>query len=190
MRKRDRLTVLGMALYCGVVFCVFLAWGMHSEAMDIPEPEVPKIAETHLNNYADPIHAEPLVHITPETVEPLEYQDEIVELPAVNVIEDCTITYYCAERWAHICGTGDGITATGETVTPGVTCAVDPTVIPYGSVVMIDYGDGVLHEYAAQDAGAIVSGAHIDVCVESHSQALELGRRTATVYWSVPEDAL
>lgn len=109
------------------------------------------------------------------------------EEPEVHIIENCIITYYCAERYPHICGTGDGITATGDIVTPGVTCAVDPSVIPYGSIVSVDYGDGVLHEYVAQDAGAWIDGSHIDICVKSHTEALELGRRTATVYWRAPE---
>lgn len=109
---------------------------------------------------------------------------------AVHIIEDCDITYYCAERYPHICGNGDGLTATMETVTPGVTCAVDPSVIPLGSIVSVDYGDGVLHSYIAQDMGAWIDGQHIDICVDKHTEALELGRKSATVYWSGPEAGL
>ncbi len=283
MRRRDRLTVFGMALYGGIIFAVFLAWGMRSGAVnDLPGQERGAVFETisfgskrngseppkktaggisfsprargkttpycsasafsgsYTNNVVLPfqkqsvrfafertnhetneprrlrcgevvecvrtrataplgplaksnyghiettdrvIEADTLVYATPETVQVAEYLDECVEMPEVHVIEDCTVTYYCAEQYAHICGTGDGITATGARVTPGVTCAVDPSVIPFGSVVCVDYGDGVLHEYVAQDSGAWVNEDHIDICVETHSKALELGTRTATVYW-------
>ncbi len=224
MRRRDRLTVFGMALYCGIIFAVFLAWGMRSGAVnDLPGQERGAVFETisfgSKRNGSEPpkktaggisfsprtplkrpkgyrpletmqspgtvgvIQAEPLIYVAPETVQVAEFLDECVEMPAVHVIEDCTVTYYCAEQYAHICGTGDGITATGGRVTPGVTCAVDPSVIPFGSVVCVDYGDGVLHEYVAQDSGAWVNEDHIDICVETHSKALELGTRTATVYW-------
>lgn len=179
MRKRERLTVLGMALYGGVVFSAFLAHGMRTEAAAPPGPAEPQVTV----RMPAAVQAEPLVYVTPEALEPVMLLEEVTE-PEVNVIEDCTVTYYCCEKRAHICGTGDGITATGTQATPGVTCAVDPAVIPFGSVVCVDYGDGVLHEYVAQDAG--VSGDHVDLCVESHSQALTLGRTTATVYWSAP----
>lgn len=136
-----------------------------------------------------PLQAEALIfYTTPEIIEPVILPEEVTE-PEVNVIENCVITYYCAERYAHICGTGDGITATGDEAVPGVTCAVDPSVIPYGSTVMIDYGDGVLQEYTAQDTGVWVTEAHVDVCVASHQEALEMGKVTATVYWTAPGEA-
>lgn len=148
----------------------------------MPEAEPPEITVTSLELPVEPIHAKPLVYVTPETVEPVALLDEVTE-PEVHIIENCAVTYYCAERYPHICGTGDGITATGVAVTPGVTCAVDPSVIPYGSIVTVDYGDGVLHEYVAQDSGVWVNEDHIDICVDKHDTALEMGRRTATVYW-------
>lgn len=134
-----------------------------------------------------PLQAEALIfYTTPEIIEPVILPEEVTE-PEVNVIENCVITYYCAERYAHICGTGDGITATGAEATPGVTCAVDPAVIPFGSIVCVDYGDGVLHEYIAQDSGAWVNEDHVDLCVGTHDEALALGKKTATVYWSAPD---
>lgn len=76
---------------------------------------------------------------------------------------------YCTERTPHICGTGDGITASGAPVTAGLTIAVDPDLIPLGSVVYIE-GIGVR---VAQDIGGAVQGYCIDVAVEgSHEDAL------------------
>lgn len=100
-----------------------------------------------------------------------------------NKIIGCEVTYYCCERYEHICGGGDGLTASGNVVVANYTCAVDPAVIPMGSRVWVDYGDGVMHEYIADDVGGAVNGAHIDIALETHEEALAAGRRTATVWW-------
>lgn len=76
---------------------------------------------------------------------------------------------YCTERYPHICGTGDGITASGAPVTAGLTIAVDPEIIPLGSIVYVqDVGVRV-----AQDIGGAVQGYCIDVAVPgTHEDAL------------------
>ena len=98
-------------------------------------------------------------------------------------LDDVTVTHY--DPCVKCCGKTDGITATGVHVTPYYTVAVDPDVIPLGSDVMVDYGDGVIHYYKAEDTGGGVKGNHIDLCVTEHDEALELGVRCATV-WFVP----
>ena len=88
------------------------------------------------------------------------------------------LTHYCTEKREHICGTGTGLTATGTKVTAGRSIAVDPSVIPYGSKVYIEgYGWRV-----AEDCGGGVDGKHIDIAVESHSQALSMGTKTGGVW--------
>lgn len=89
-------------------------------------------------------------------------------------IGECTITAYCCEPCEHICGTGDGLTAAGLPVTPGIV-AVDPSVIPLGSTVVIDG-----QKYLAADTG--VTGLSVDVAVPTHEEALERGVRTANVW--------
>ena len=116
--------------------------------------------------------------------EPQTYEDWFRENS--TKIDSCTITHYCCERYKHICGTGSGITATGTEVIADYTCAVDPTVIPYGAEVMVDYGDSVAF-YVALDCGGSVNGNHIDLAVETHTEALELGTKEATVYWRIYE---
>ena len=109
-------------------------------------------------------------------------------LENANVIDNCTVTYYCAEEYPHICGWGLGVTATGEKCDPGHMVAVDKSVIPLHSQVILDYGDGDLHYYFAEDVGGAVKGNHVDVMCETHAEALSCGKRTATVYWIGPED--
>ena len=98
---------------------------------------------------------------------------------AYQYIGECTVTYYCCEPYAHICGDGDGLTATGIPVTPGVV-AVDPEVIPLGSTVIIDG-----QAYLAADTGGTVRGNHVDIAVATHQEAEGLGTTTADV-WVVP----
>lgn len=95
---------------------------------------------------------------------------------AYEYIGECTVTHYCCELYAHVCGDGDGLTATGIPVTPGVV-AVDPEVIPLGSTVIIDG-----QAYLAADTGGTVRGNHVDIAVATHQEALELGTRTAEVW--------
>lgn len=135
------------------------------------------------------VSAEPTSAASVEDVEewvPEDFENEKIEealLDRSNKIENCTISHYCTELRPHICGTGNGITASGRRVQAGVSCAVDPDVIPLGSTVMVDYGDGEIHYYVADDVGAWVEGNHIDLAVSGHQEALDLGMKTATVYW-------
>lgn len=187
MTKKDRRITTGVSVYCAALCMVFAIWALPARSAELPEPVPPEITAQGPVEPAHVVHVEPLVYHAPgpaPEAAPDPTPAPEPEPPLPNVIEHCTITYYCAEQYEHICGTGDGITATGTEVTPGVTCAVDPEVIPYGSVVMVDYGDGELHEYIAQDAG--VQGEHIDLCVALHNTALELGVTEATVYWAYP----
>ena len=119
--------------------------------------------------------------------EPEEAENERIEaalLARSQVIADCTITFYCNEQYPHICGTGDGIAADGTPALAWATCAVDPEVIPLGSTVMVDLGDGYgLRILQANDTG--VSGSHLDICVGSHQEALEQGIQTANVHWCI-----
>lgn len=112
---------------------------------------------------------------------------EPVRLDQAHVLEGVVITHY--DTCKQCCAKTDGITASGVRATPYITVAVDPAMIPLGSVVLVDYGDGAgLCRYRAEDTGGAIKGSRIDVCVGSHAEALQLGRRTATVYWVAREE--
>ena len=84
-------------------------------------------------------------------------------------------TAYCACE--KCCGTSDGITATGTKATAGRTIAVDPSVIPYGTRVIING-----HTYIAEDCGGAVNGNEIDIFFDNHEEALNFGRQQLTAY--------
>ena len=112
---------------------------------------------------------------------------EPLRLDQAHVLENVTVTHYdcCVE----CCGKVDGLTASGTHATPYSTVAVDPSVIPLGAVLLVDYGDGAgLRRYRAEDTGGAIKGSRIDLCVGSHAEAQQLGRRTATVYWVAREE--
>lgn len=100
---------------------------------------------------------------------------------AYRYVGECKISAYCCEPYAHICGDGDGLTATGIPATPGVV-AVDPEVIPLGSTVIIDG-----QAYLAADTGGAVQGLHVDVAMATHQEADAFGVRWADV-WIMEED--
>ena len=122
-------------------------------------------------------------YLTGEEMEAAE--NELIEaalLARSHRLEDVTITFYCCEERPHICGTGTGITASGRRVTPYVSCAVDPDIIPLGSTIMIEY-NGEMVYLRADDTGPAVKGDHIDIAVQDHQEALSLGTKTADIWW-------
>ena len=63
-------------------------------------------------------------------------------------------------------------------MTPWVSIAVDPSIIPLGSSVYIDgYGS-----FKAHGTGGAIRGNRIDVCVSSHAEAYQLGVVYRDVY--------
>jgi len=69
-------------------------------------------------------------------------------------------------------------TSTGTTPKEGRTIAVDPKVIPYGSIVYIqDYG-----YYIAEDCGGDIKSNRIDVFTASHENAIQQGKKVANVW--------
>lgn len=105
--------------------------------------------------------------------ERMEYVEPAAEEPVS--LGEFTLVHYCA--CASCCGKSDGITATGTVATAGRTIAVDPEVIPLGSVVVIDG-----HEYIAEDTGGAIKGKKIDMFCESHEEALQRGVAVKEVF--------
>ena len=69
-------------------------------------------------------------------------------------------------------------TASGTKPKANYTIAVDTRIIPLGSILYIE-GFGY---FIAQDTGSAIKGNRIDIFVDSHQQALKLGRKKANVF--------
>ncbi|MBA7523104.1 hypothetical protein ES705_15227 [subsurface metagenome] len=59
--------------------------------------------------------------------------------------------------------------------------AVDPELIPYGSVVIIKMPDGEIVPAIAGDCGGAIKGKRIDLYVESLDEAFQFGRQNLRV---------
>lgn len=181
MKRNIARLILILAVIAWAIMAVsVLVTPVKADAAPIAEPQ-----EDDGRLPGDDVPATERCYMTEEEVQE-DYENENIEaalLARSNVIEDCTITFYCNEKYPHICGNGDGIARDGTPALAWATCAVDPDVIPLGSTVMVDLGDGELRTLTANDVGGSIKGNHIDICVDSHNSALQLGRQTATVYW-------
>lgn len=67
--------------------------------------------------------------------------------------------------------------SSGEVLTAGVSVAVDTSVIPYGSELLIN---GM--KYIAHDTGSGINGNCIDVYHDDHQKAVEFGLQYAEVF--------
>ncbi|MDE5863031.1 MAG: 3D domain-containing protein, partial [Lachnospiraceae bacterium] len=87
------------------------------------------------------------------------------------------ITAYCTCRICCGVYSGGNRTASGTIPTTNRTIAVDTSVIPFGTRVVIN---GQI--YVAEDRGGAIKGKRIDMFFYTHKEALRWGRRTMEVY--------
>lgn len=90
-----------------------------------------------------------------------------------------TLTAYCAcptccGQWSNM---SNPRTASGTTATAGRTIAADTSIYPFGTQLVING-----QVYTVEDTGGAIRGNRIDVFCSSHQEALNFGRRVASVY--------
>ena len=134
------------------------------------------------------------VNATCDTYRTRALQNEINELTAhIEALKQVTekysvdtfqVTAYSPyDNVSGMCNDGNpNVTATSTKPRPG-TIAVDPKVIPYGSKIIIVYDDGTIEHGVAEDCGELIKGNVIDVFKQTYKEAIEHGRREATVIW-------
>ena len=125
-----------------------------------------------------------------ETLEPLSEIDKILTLDYGEkiYIGEFRLTAYCS--CSKCCGkwalnrpkdeNGNEIVygAAGIALTEGISVAVDPKVIPYGTI--IEFDDKL---WIAHDTGGAIKGNRIDVYYSSHERALSSGMaKTVSVF--------
>ena len=101
-----------------------------------------------------------------ESVPETEAESVNDTVPEMEYAGTFTLTAYCNCR--KCCGKwAGGPTASGLMPEAGRTIAVDPDVIPLGTIVYIE-GFGY---FTAEDTGSAINGNRIDVYMGSHSEA-------------------
>lgn len=114
-------------------------------------------------------------------VTPVDFYD--FYLPATSHSALFTVTHYCG--CSKCCGTYSGGSesvaygASGKHLEALVSVAVDPSVIPLGTV--LHDAEGRL--YRAEDTGGAIKGNRIDLFVGDHQKALNLGIREMELFW-------
>jgi 3D (Asp-Asp-Asp) domain-containing protein len=122
--------------------------------------------------------------ITLETLGPETTESETTSEPIPEYIYtslgEYRLTAYCAcEKccgyWATVRpkdedGNPIVYTANQSIAKQGVTVAADTSVLPFGTVLLIDG-----HEYIVQDRGGSIKENRIDIYFESHEEALQFG---------------
>ncbi len=104
---------------------------------------------------------------------------QLLKLPGLRPLGVFKTTGYCPCR---SCSAGWGrSTSTGAVAVSNHTIAVDPSVIPYGTKVMIN---GII--YTAEDKGGGVRGRHIDIFFDTHSESRIQGVQYAEVFLLEP----
>lgn len=112
-------------------------------------------------------------------------REKAMAVDSTDLIEGIfNVTYYSAYD-----GTQIGITAGGTSMANGNIhtrdgyriVAVDPTVIPMGTIMRITTGLGETFLGKADDTGGVIKGNKIDIGVSSPEEAFRLGRTTAVI---------
>ena len=98
------------------------------------------------------------------------------DIPDYTDLGTFKLTAYCS--CVECCGKSDGITASGTKATAGRTVAVDRSLIPFGTKLMINGID----TYVAEDTGGAVRGMVIDIYFDSHREAQNFGVKYAKVF--------
>lgn len=177
-RNPTKLILILSVISWAIIVVSVLVMPANADADPIEEPK-----EDDGRIPGDDVPATERCYMTGEEVQE-DFENYYIEqalLAKANKIDDVKVSHYCC--CVKCCGKDDGITYSGVKATPGVTVAVDTSIIPLGSDVLVDYGDGIINYYRADDTGSAIKGNELDLCVSSHQDAINMGVRTATVYW-------
>ena len=98
---------------------------------------------------------------------------------------DFRYTYYCDERYEHICGYGLGLTASGKPTEVGWTVAADTSVLPMGSIIYVE-GIGFRE---VMDRGGGVNGNHIDILMTTHNECFKQTLVNGGVWALIPKES-
>jgi 3D (Asp-Asp-Asp) domain-containing protein len=180
-----------------VIGIIFIAFSIPALA-ESPEEELPNSM----------VYNSPEVSITtPDTSYAFECKankeqaksqiDKVAEIFAtIDTVEPDTITleyvgeFYitCYAATLEQCGSTSGITASGRKCTEDPTChtvAVDPSVIPLGSYLIIDGYPGIV--FRADDTGSAIQNYDIDIYSDSEAYSKQFNNQSNVKVWIIKE---
>lgn len=159
-----------------IVFITMLLYiidGANEIKSELKTAEMPSVT-FHISR---PAEAEVMIALPVEecSIPKEEIPETALVVETEESIGNFRLTAYCP---CDYCSEGYGRgTATGTVATAGRTIAVDPSVIPYGTVVEING-----HEYIAEDCGGAINDNRIDIFFDTHEEAMAFGVQYADVY--------
>lgn len=176
-QSKSRRILCQQARLIRIQWVVILALTCTIILMAVFMPKAKAIEESA--EMAPPITLTPTVMPEPAPA-PIEEPEPEETVPVLEELGEFRLTAYCACR--KCCGKdpsdpGYGVTASGAIVEAGRTIAVDSSIIPLGTEVIIDG-----HTYIAEDTGSAIKGNRIDIYFDSHQEALNFGVQYADVY--------
>ena len=138
-----------------------------SQKEQVKEPQMITEYEDVIRWRIDDVEEE--LHIEEVEIEVVQKAPEMTSLGEFQLTAYCSCQK-CSSHWGKL-------TSTGTTATEGRTVAVDPTVIPYGTIIIING-----HEYVAEDCGTAIKGKKIDIFIDDHERAKEFGVKHAEIF--------
>ena len=148
------------------------------------ETQKPPVEEEEALETAEPVETQP-EPVTQQQPTPAPQTNENTTKKAEPTRKQLTVS---ASFYVANCAEGcSGITATGLDVRSSIyvnglrIIAVDPNIIPLGTVVYVELANGDSFKALAGDTGGAIRGHKIDVLVSSVGEARRLGRQSATI---------
>lgn len=144
-------------------------------------PDVSYAFELKANRDTAKSHIDSVQHI-------YDYIDSVEpELaPKTTYVGEFYITMYAAT--VEQCGSTSGITASGRKCTEDPLChtvAVDPSVIPLGSYLIIEGYDGII--FRADDTGSAINGYDIDIYTDSEAESKSFNNQSGVKVWIIED---
>ena len=171
MKVKDGISIaLGIAVVCIFTVSIFLFIHGALKSDSVEEIESDSIVENITDNAKKMIEQKEKEKIEKTEEKKKENNPKIVSLGEFRLTAycDCKI---CCGQWSG------SPTASGVMPRANHTIAVDTSVIPFGTEVMING-----QKYVAEDTGSVIKGNRIDIFFNSHQTALNFGVQYAEVF--------
>lgn len=165
-------TISGICIIV-IVICLFIK-AFQGNKKAVPNPEVmyePVAVVSYVESFELPAEEEKVEAVEQTLVEQIEYKEFIA-----SAYCSCE---KCCGVWANNRPNGIVYGAAGRELIQNYSVAVDPNVIPYGTLIYDSNGN----EYRADDCGEAIKGNRIDVYFNNHQDALNFGRQTIMLSW-------